>query len=167
MRAQLELFTGKETLFDGATAYHALMDATKELDAVAAAQHPGANHHYYATFINLIYKALFNAPKGHTRGLRHRLTPAQRHKLHTVEQQAAQWIQEALARGADYHQVYYLIQAQVAALVKALGPEDLAGNADGSAQKTERATRRAPSRARQPEQLTLQLWSGGQPARRT
>jgi len=115
-----------QTKLAGMTDYHALTAAAKALDAIAAVKHPGENHFYYPTFINLIYKELFNVPKGKTRGLRKRLTTPQLQKLHTVERRAAQWIRDALAASDDYHQVYYQVQHKVQALVKQLGAEDLA-----------------------------------------
>ena len=102
------------------------MDATKALDAVATANNPESNHYYYSTFINLIYKELFNLKKGKKiRKLRNRLTTLQLKKLQTVERHTARWIREALAAGEDYHQVYYWVQKNVQTLVKSLGQEDV------------------------------------------
>jgi len=122
----LDEYLWQQTRFEGVADLHTLTAAAQELDTVAATQHPGEQHYYYSTFINLIYKELFHLKKGKIpRGFRNRLTTDQLHKLHTVERHTAQWIHEALAASDDYHQVYYQVQAKVRALVKELGPEEV------------------------------------------
>ena len=41
----------QQTRLAGIASLHSLTEAAKQLDALAAAQHPGANHFYYSTFI--------------------------------------------------------------------------------------------------------------------
>jgi predicted nucleic acid-binding protein len=43
-----------------------LTEATKALDAVAAAHHPDINHFYYSTFINMIYKGILRPSSSRT-----------------------------------------------------------------------------------------------------
>lgn len=82
-RQQLDLnhYLWQQARLEGTADLHSLTEAAKELDVVATAQNPDANHYYYSTFINRIYKELFNVPKGKTRGLRNRLNTAQLKKL--------------------------------------------------------------------------------------
>ncbi len=120
----------QQTRLDGIADHHSLTEAAKELDAVAAAHNPGSNHFYYSTFINLIYKELFNLKKGQTRGLRNRLSTMQLKKLQTVERETARWIRDVLATDEDYHRVYYVVQQKVRTLVKRLGKEDVSKRED-------------------------------------
>jgi hypothetical protein len=117
--------TWQQARLEGIADLYSLTEAAKELDTRAHAHHPGTNHYYYSTFINLIYKELFNLKKGTTRGIRNRLTTEQLKKLQMVERQTAQWIREALAANEEYHQVYYRVQEKVRTLMKSLGKEDL------------------------------------------
>lgn len=102
-----------------------LMDAFKRVKLLADEQNPENNaDQYYRLATSAIYKLLFNLKKT-PKGFRDGLPSSALRRLQMVECQCAQWADDAVSRGADYHEPFRVLRDRLQALVELIGSIDL------------------------------------------
>jgi Rha family phage regulatory protein len=121
-RAQVEW---QHARAEGKSGRRELAVAIRRLQELAGRQQPKNNSHvYYFQFTRMIFRELFNI--GHApKRVREELPASALRKLQMVEAQAAEWINECVDQGVDYHEPYSMVKERVRALVSVIGAVDI------------------------------------------